>query len=294
MRQIVILSGKGGTGKTSFTSAITSIMKAGVIADCDVDAADMFLILTPEELERHDFLGGKTAVINKQGCTGCNKCYEVCRFNAVKIKNGEYSINPYACDGCGFCVRVCPTKTIDFVQNTAGVWFISKTRFGKLVHAKLKPGEENSGKLVTMVRHQARLIAEEENKNLIIIDGPPGIGCPVISALSGVDDVIILTEPTKSGLSDLKRMAKTAKHFNLPVAVIINKYNLNDNISNEIESYCNDRKYKFLGKIPFDDIFVKAMLDKKSVIEYDKNSIASKEIIKIAKNINIDLKEEFL
>ncbi len=294
MRQIVILSGKGGTGKTSFTSAIASIMEEGIIADCDVDASDMFLILEPEVISRNDFPGGKVAVINQEDCIACNKCYEVCNFNAVIVKNNEYTINPYACDGCGFCVRVCPTNTIDFIQNIAGEWYISNTRFGKLVHARLRPGEENSGKLVTMVRHQARILAEEEKKELIIIDGPPGIGCPVISALSGVDDVIILTEPTKSGLSDLKRMAETAKHFNVPVSVIINKFDLNEKISDEIESFCIESNYNFLGKLKFDEIFVKSMIARKSVVEYDRDAEVSINIIEIAKKAGIKLKGEYL
>ncbi len=293
MRQIAILSGKGGTGKTSITAALVTLVKDGIYADCDVEASDLFIILQPQNKEENEFAGGQIAIIDNNKCTGCNKCYEVCRFNAVKIINNSYKINKYSCEGCGFCVRVCPEKAIVMERQQAGYWYKSDTRFGKLVYAKLFPGQENSGKLVTMVRHQAKLLAEEEKKEYIIIDGPPGIGCPVISTLSGVDDVIIVTEPTKSGLSDLKRIAKTALHFNIPVSVIVNKYDLNKDIALNIRDYSLNNNFNYLGEIPFDKIFVKAMVNRKSVIEYDRNSEISKKIIEIAKKMNITLKEEF-
>lgn len=294
MRQIAILSGKGGTGKTSITAAFISLVKDGVFADCDVDASDLFLILTPTIKEEHLFLGGKTAIIHQENCTSCNKCYEVCNFNAVKIVDGKYSINQYACEGCNYCVLVCPTKTIELKQNNAGYWYLSDTRFGKLVHAKLFPGEENSGKLVTMVRHQARLLAEESKKDTIIIDGPPGIGCPVISTLSGVDDVIVVTEPTRSGLSDLKRVALTAKHFHIPISVIINKYTLNEDMSNKIEEYCQEKEYTILGRLAFDKIFTEAMIEKKSVIEMNPKANISRNLIEIAKKIHFNIKGKYL
>ena len=294
MRQIAILSGKGGTGKTSITSAFISLVKDGVFADCDVDASDLFLILTPTIKEEHLFLGGNTAIIHQENCTGCNQCYEVCNFNAVKTTDKKYSINQYACEGCNYCVLVCPRKAIELKQNNAGYWYLSDTRFGKMVHAKLFPGEENSGKLVTMVRHQARLLAEEGKKDTIIIDGPPGIGCPVISTLSGVDNVVVVTEPTKSGLSDLKRIALTAEHFRIPISVIINKYTLNKDMAKQIEKYCKEKKYTILGRLAFDKIFTEAMIEKKSVIEMNPKADISQKLVEIAKKINLNIKEEYL
>ncbi len=293
MRQIAILSGKGGTGKTSISAAFISIVQNGVFADCDVDAADLHIILQPQIISEHIFEGGRIVSINQDLCSSCNKCFEVCEYDAINRDNKLYSVNKFACEGCGFCVRVCPDKAIDFNRNNAGKWYLANTRFGKFVYAKLFPGEENSGKLVTMVRHQAKIFAEEENADYIIIDGPPGIGCPVISALSGVDDLIIVTEPTKSGLSDLKRIADTAHHFKLPINIIINKYNLNEDMTKIIEQYCNEKNYTLLEKIPFDKIFVHSMIENKSVIEYDKNSPTSKILINIAKKLNIKLKKDF-
>ncbi len=289
MKQIAIISGKGGTGKTSISAAIISVLKDVILADCDVDAPDLHIIFEPKIVREEKFLGSLVAEINQDKCNQCNKCYEVCRFDAIDIVDGKYYVNEYNCDGCGFCFRVCDVDAIKMSQNDAGDWFIGETRYGKFVYALLEPGEENSGKLVTMVRHQARLLAQQENKDYVIIDGPPGIGCPVISTLSGVDMAIVVTEPTQSGLHDMKRIIQTAKHFKVPSKVLINKFNLNEKVSEEIEEYCKSNGYEVLGKVPFDKSFVLAMMDAKTIIEYNPELEVSKIIIDIVDKVKKSL-----
>lgn len=289
MKQIAIISGKGGTGKTSISAAIISVLKDVILADCDVDAPDLHIIFEPKIVREEKFLGSLVAEINQDKCNQCNKCYEVCRFDAIDIVDGKYYVNEYNCDGCGFCFRVCDVDAIKMSQNDAGDWFIGETRYGKFVYALLEPGEENSGKLVTMVRHQARLLAQQENKDYVIIDGPPGIGCPVISTLSGVDMAIVVTEPTQSGLHDMKRIIQTAEHFKVPSKVLINKFNLNEKVSEEIEEYCKSNGYEVLGKVPFDKSFVLAMMDAKTIIEYNPELEVSKIIIDIVDKVKKSL-----
>ena len=285
MKQIAILSGKGGTGKTSITASLAFLINNKILVDCDVDAPDLHIILEPEILRREEFKGRYEFKILPEKCTSCNKCYEVCRFNAIIKTGNKYTIDEYECDSCGFCFRVCPEKAIIKREKVSGEWFISNTRAGKFIYARLYPGEENTGKLVTLIRYMAKREAEDEKREYILIDGPPGMGCPVISTLAGVDLVIAVTEPTLSGLSDLKRLLKTADHFEVKSKVIINKYNINKEVSHKIENFCNENGYEVVARIPFDSVFMEAMINRKSVIEYAPSSEASKILTKIAREI---------
>jgi len=272
MREIVIISGKGGTGKTTVTSAFASLADNKVMADCDVDAADLHLILKPDVKYREDFRSGKKAYIRQQDCIDCGKCIEVCQFDAI---SDDYVVDPISCEGCGVCVYFCPVEAIDFNEVVSGEWFISETRFGPLIHAKLGIAEENSGKLVSLVRRQAKLLAEEKNLDYIIVDGSPGVGCPVISSITGADAVLIVTEPTLSGVHDLERVVNLSKgHFGINTYVCVNKYDLNEEITNEIEKFCNENDVTFAGKIPYDTEVTAAMVEGKNVIEYSDGRVA--------------------
>jgi MinD superfamily P-loop ATPase len=287
MKQIVIISGKGGTGKTILTAAFASLAKNAVFADCDVDAADLHLLLQPEVLERHEFKSGLTAIIDGKVCERCGKCFDVCRFDAI---SQDFTIDSISCEGCAFCSYICPVKAIKMEENISGEWFISKTRFGPMVHAILGIAEENSGKLVSMVREKAKEIAIEENKDLIIIDGSPGIGCPVIASLSGVDYAIVVTEPTLSGLHDAKRVIEVGKHFKIKTKLIINKYDLNADMTANIELFCRSNDIEVLGRITFDKSVVDAMVKGKTIIEFNKGQ-AKKEILRIWENLTKGLKK---
>jgi len=265
MKQIVVISGKGGTGKTVITGVLAALAKNKVMADCDVDAADLHLLLQPKIKERHDFRSGLSASIDKKICQQCGKCIEVCRFNAI---SDSFMIDPVSCEGCGFCSHICPVNAIKMEENLAGEWFISDTRFGPMVHAKLGIAEENSGKLVSLVRKQAKELAEKNNCNWVIIDGAPGIGCPVIASLSGIDCALVVTEPTLSGLHDAERVIEVAKHFQVPPQLIINKYDLNSEMSDKIEEYCRKNEVPLIGKIKFDKTVVEAMVEGKTIMEY--------------------------
>ena len=277
MKQIVIISGKGGTGKTVLTASFAALARNKVMADCDVDAADLHLLLKPDIKERHLFKSGRTAVINRALCVECGRCVAVCRFEAVSSK---YTVDPVACEGCAFCSYACPANAVIMEENTCGEWFVSDTRFGTMVHAKLGIAEENSGKLVSLVRQKAKDIAEKQASDWIIIDGSPGIGCPVIASISGVDFAVVVTEPTLSGLHDADRVIKVAGHFNIPVRVVINKYDLNAEMAEKISDYCAKNKIPLAGKIPFDRAVVEAMVEGKTITEY-KDSDASKEVVNI-------------
>lgn len=271
MKQLVVISGKGGTGKTVITAAFAALSKNAVFADCDVDAADLHLLLNPKILERHEFKSGKTAVINKAKCEHCGACMSACRFDAISEEN--YAVDPISCEGCGVCFHVCPNRAIRMKENLSGEWFISETKYGPFVHAKLGIAEENSGKLVTVVRQNAKLIAEKENRDLIIIDGPPGIGCPVISSITGTDAVLIVTEPTLSGIHDMVRVIELAQHFKVKTFVIINKYDLNAEMTEKIEEYCKKNSINIAGKIMYDSIVTSAMVNQKTVIEYSDGDV---------------------
>ena len=275
MKEIVIISGKGGTGKTTITAAFAALAKNKVMADCDVDAADLHLILSPDIQHEEDFYSGKTAFIRENDCTECGKCAEVCQFAAI---SPDFVVDPIACEGCGVCVYFCPVDAIDFNENLSGRWFISKTRFGPMVHAKLGIAEENSGKLVSLVRRQAKLLAEKEHLDYIIVDGAPGIGCPVISSITGANAVLVVTEPTLSGRHDLERVVSLAAgHFQIPTFVCVNKFDLNEEITDEIEKYCEKMNIGFVGKIPYDTIVTDAMVQAKTIIEFS-DGVISKEI----------------
>ena len=286
MRELVIISGKGGTGKTVTTGAFATLAKNKVMADCDVDAADLHLLLQPEIKEEKDFLSGTEAVINKELCNECGLCRELCRFEAI---SEDYTVNPIACEGCDFCANACPQKAIKMVRNPKGKQFVSNTRYGTFVHAKLGIGEDNSGKLVSSVRKKANEIGKTLNSDWIIIDGSPGIGCPVIASMGGANCALIITEPTMSGLHDADRIIKTAKHFNVPVKLIINKYDLNIEMSDKIEDYCKSNDISLIGKLGFDKIVVEAMVNGKTIIEYAPDSKISHDLCDIWNKIDSEV-----
>ena len=264
MKQLTVLSGKGGTGKTTLVGAFSNLADKKVLADCDVDAADLFLILEPTVIDHGDFFGGRQPMLDEEKCTTCGICTELCRFEAID----DGKIDLVKCEGCGLCALGCPEEAIAMRDAHSGEWFISETRHGPMIYARLGIGEENSGKLVAEVRTLAQSIAEKRASELIIIDGPPGIGCPVISALTGADMTLIVTEPTVAGIHDLQRLAELARGFRIPALVCINKYDINPTKTQQIEEYCQHENLTMVGKIPFDVAVVKAMVEKKTVMEY--------------------------
>ncbi|HHW03941.1 MAG TPA: P-loop NTPase [Thermoanaerobacterales bacterium] len=270
MKEIVVLSGKGGTGKTTVTASLAALVKNAVLTDCDVDAADLYLILKPEIKDTFKFWGSQKARINEKTCIRCGKCENVCRFDAIK----DFKVNPTFCEGCGVCYNICSQKAIDMVDTLSGHWYISDTRYGPMVHARLGIAEENSGKLVSLVKKTAREIAERRGYKYIITDGPPGIGCPVISTLSGADEAMIVTEPTAAGLHDMERLLKLAENFKVTVKVVINKFDLAEEKSKEIEQFCIDKGIEVIGKIPFDEDVVKAISKGVPPVEYSSGPAA--------------------
>lgn len=272
-RQLVVLSGKGGTGKTSVTAALahlareSSRMIPAVLVDADVDAANLGLVLQPDFAERHEFWGGSLAEIDPGSCQACGACAAVCRYDAV-IPGNSYAIDPNACDGCAACVYACPDHAIRMVQQLEGEWFYSQTRFGPLFHAELYPGRDNSGKLVTLVKQHAKLLASDLQIPLVIIDGPPGIGCPVISASAGVDLAVVVTEPSRSGLHDLKRTLGMLQHFRVPALIIINKSDLYHPGFSDIRAYAEQQAIEIIGEVPFDPSIVAAMAHRQPVTTY--------------------------
>jgi len=270
VKEVVVLSGKGGTGKTSFVGSFAALAKDAVLADCDVDAADLHLLLQPAQREKHEFWSGQTASIAEDRCTQCGLCQELCRFKAIK----DFRIDPISCEGCGFCSRICPTEAITMKENLAGHWFISNTRYGSLVHARLGIAQENSGKLVALVRQQARQLADKEGADYVISDGPPGIGCPVISSLSGANLALLVTEPTLSGIHDLERVLGVCQHFGVPALVCINKYDINEDNTHQIERYCLSQGVEVAARIPFDNVVTEAMVHGLPVVEYSRNGVS--------------------
>lgn len=281
MTEIAVLSGKGGTGKTSLSAAFATIDKNMVVADCDVDAANLHLILQPENLTEEKFISGYKAFIENSTCSNCGLCIKYCRFEAISIYKGHVAISDTSCDGCKLCSRVCPSQSITMVPSDKSRWYIGNYRNGKMVHARLAPGEENSGKLVNVVRENARKTADEMGWKTIIIDGPPGTGCPVISSVTGANKVIIVTEPSKSGFHDMKRILQLTSNFKVKPYVVINKYDLNKNLTNQIENWCNEQNIPVVGKILFYSPVVHAMLNCQSIIEWLPHSEVSKEICSI-------------
>jgi MinD superfamily P-loop ATPase len=288
MKQLTVISGKGGTGKTTITAAFASLVNNAVFADCDVDAADLHLILKPNVKKTKGFHGLKIASVNKEICTYCKKCYRQCKFNAI---DRDLNIINGSCEGCGVCEYVCPVDAIKMIDRDSGFSYISDTRFGPMAHAMLKTAEEASGKLVTIVRDNAKTLAEEKKKDLVIIDGPPGIGCPVIASISGVDLVLIVTEPTLSAIHDLERIVHVAYHFKIPAVVCINKFDINLENTAKIEQYCKNNNIDIVGKLPYDNIVTEAMIHEKNVIEYSKSDF-SKIIIKLWNEIRGRLKND--
>ena len=277
MRELVILSGKGGTGKTSVAAALGHLASAEmpiVMADADVDAANLELVLAPTKLETHDFYGGHMAQIDAELCTACAICADVCRFEAIQV-GSAYTVDELSCEGCASCFHQCPAEAIQMVERQSGHWFRSQTRFGPLFHAHLFAGQENSGKLVTEVKQQARKLAEETEAALIIVDGPPGIGCPVIAACAAADVALLVVEPTVSGQHDLERILQTVNHFGVPGAVCINKADLNERQSEAIAEFCAEQGVELLGSLPFDQIVTEAMVQGQPVTAYSRNGRGS-------------------
>lgn len=277
IEELVVISGKGGTGKTSITASFAVLADNAVIADCDVDAADLHLVLAPRVLERHEFRGGHEAVIRMEQCVGCGVCLDYCRFDAVRMireANGgqTFTVDPVSCEGCGVCVRFCPAKAIDFPERVCGEWMVSETRRGPMVHARLGIAAENSGKLVSIVRREARRIAGENGNGLIIVDGPPGIGCPVISSLTGASRVLVVTEPTVSGEHDLERVLALAKHFSIPTSVCVNKWDINPEMTERIEKKAGEADARIVGRIRYDSGVTRAQLRQMTVVETDTPS----------------------
>jgi len=270
MKELVILSGKGGTGKTSIVGSFAAIAQNKVLADCDVDAADLHLLLSPSVREENEFWSGQVAIIDEEKCTQCGLCQDLCRFRAIK----NFKVDAISCEGCGFCSHICPVEAIVMKENMAGQWFVSDTKYGPLVHARLGIAQENSGKLVAVVRQQATQIAEKHGLDYIISDGPPGIGCPVISSLSGANTALLVTEPTLSGIHDLERVLGMCHHFGVQALVCINKYDINEDNTHQIEGYCLSQGVEVAARIPFDKIVTEAMVHGLPVVEYSRNGVS--------------------
>lgn len=291
MKELVVISGKGGTGKTSIAASFASLAQDTVLADCDVDAADLHLILNPKIKQSFDFIGGKQATIIAEKCAACGKCKELCKFDAVSLSGPAndvvektFLIDPISCEGCKVCVQFCPAGAIKFEDCINGQWFISDTRFGPMVHARLGIAEENGGKLVTLIRKEAKRISEEQEKDFLIIDGSPGIGCPVIASVTGADMALIVTEPSLSGKHDLDRAAQLTSNFQIPTLVCINKADINPEISDQIERDAQSRGLKVAGKVRYDNAFTKAQIAESTIIEYTDGAV-SEDIKVLWRNI---------
>ena len=277
MKQVVILSGKGGTGKTTISSMLAYeidqdvTVKNPIFADADVDASNLELILAPKQVHKEYFSGGKVAIFHPENCIGCQRCVHLCRFDAITTgpeSNFDIQIDPMSCEGCALCAIACPRGAITMEPMTNGEWYQSQSRFGDLFHANLYPGQENSGKLVTQVRQSANEFSKDTDADLLLIDGPPGIGCPVIAAVTGVDLAVIVTEPTLSGLHDMQRIIETVEHFNTPSLVIINKSGLNERVSTDIWEFCHQHGIAVIAEIPFEQELTNAIINAQTIQEY--------------------------
>ncbi len=265
--ELAVVSGKGGTGKSSVTAAFATAGERIVVADCDVDAANLYLLFNPEHDTEQVYIGGYTAVVDHALCTVCGICESYCRFDAITEVDGKIMISETSCDGCFFCSRICPMDAITMVRSDRSRMYSGSFRNGKMVYGRLAPGEENSGKLVSLVREEAKRVATAQGMSTILLDGPPGIGCPVISTVTGVDRIIIITEPTMSGLEDMKRVHEVARKFTGDVGIIINKYDLNEAMADRIEGWCVAQGSALLGRLPYDRRVTEAMISGKSVTE---------------------------
>jgi len=281
MKEIVIISGKGGTGKTSITACFAELAENPILCDCDVDAADLHLLMQPDIREENEFYGGGIASIRSDDCVQCGLCSGICKFNAIE----DFVVNQIACEGCGVCVDFCPEKAIDFPERKCGDWFVSNTKAGTMVHARLGIAEENSGRLVSVIRKHTQELAEEKGNSLILTDGPPGIGCPVIASITGADLLVMVVEPTVSGVHDLNRVAQLAQHFKIPSMLLVNKYDLNAEIAGEIEKQSKLWNMTTAGRIPFDVSFTRAMVDGKTVLEQYPQSRAAEYIRRAWENV---------
>jgi MinD superfamily P-loop ATPase len=282
MKEIVILSGKGGTGKTTVTASLAFLSRDKIMADCDVDAPDLHLLMEPKIRKTLDFRGGADVKINKENCTECGLCRELCRFHAI---DENLVIDDFLCEGCGLCFEACPVQAITMETKISGKYYISDSKYGKFVHAQLSPGEENSGRLSSEVKNLARDQAVKDNKSYIIIDGPPGIGCPVIASLSGANLTVIVTEPTPSGISDLKRVVELANFFGVESKIIVNKFDINLERTREIEVFCAEKGIELIGKLPFSKTVVDALQNSRTIVEYAPESDVAKEIKSISSKL---------
>jgi MinD superfamily P-loop ATPase len=273
MREIVVLSGKGGTGKTTVLASFAALAESAVLCDCDVDAPNLHLLLEPTAREVHEFHGLEVAEIDPSACNECGLCQMACRFDAIH----DFRIYPLACEGCGLCLRLCPLDAISMRDTLAGHWYVSRTRFGPLAHARLRAAQENSGKLVMAVRKRARELAEETSARYILSDGPPGIGCPVISSLSGASMALIVTEPSLSGIHDLERVLALCRHFGVRPLICINKCDLSEENSRRIEEFCAEEGVEIVGRIPFDVDVNSAIAHGRPAVE-TSDGAASREI----------------
>ena len=270
MKEVVVLSGKGGTGKTTIVGSLAALAERKVLADCDVDAADLYLLLSPAQKQTNEFWSGQVAHIDADKCNECGLCQDLCRFDAIH----EFRVEEVSCEGCGLCSQVCPTEAISMKETMAGHWYISDTRYGPLVHARLGIAQENSGKLVAVVRQEAKRLAQEHALDYIISDGPPGIGCPVISSLSGAGLALLVTEPSLSGMHDLDRVLGVCRHFGVPAAVCINKYDLNEENTGRIEGQCLSQGVEIVGRVPFDNVVTESIVQGVPVVEYSDGKVA--------------------
>ena len=275
MKEIVIISGKGGTGKTSIISGFASLAENKVLCDADVDAADLHLILAPEIIERHDFDAGHTAKIDPDKCTECGLCRDLCRWNAI---SPDYKVDEIECEGCGVCYYFCPEEAIAFPINTCGEWFISRTRFGPMAHARLGIAEENSGKLVTLIRKEGRELAEKNGLDYLLTDGPPGVGCPVIASMGGASAVLIVAEPSVSGKHDMERVSELAAFFKVPAMLCVNKFDLNPEMGKAIEAFAREQNVTPVGRVPFDPDFTRAMVAGKTIVEFNESGEACRAV----------------
>ncbi len=282
MKEITVISGKGGTGKTSLTAALASAGSDMVLCDCDVDAADLHLIMNPEVRETHIFKGAWSAEIHPEKCTDCGICSEYCRFEAITLnKENKRQIDSYKCEGCRLCERICPSQAITSTRSVNNFWFVSDTRRGPMVHARMGAGEENSGKLVTQVRKKARELALQNNLQFILSDGPPGTGCPTIASLTGADAVLVIIEPSITSLHDADRVIQLVQQFKIPVYALINKSTINPEMTGKIALFLKNRELPLIGEIPFDKSIVEAMVKGLSINEYQPDSEISKTICSV-------------
>jgi len=277
MKELVVISGKGGTGKTTILASFAALAGRSVLADCDVDAPDLYLLLHPEVRAEDEFRAGQVAVINRERCTRCGRCLEVCRFDAV---TSDFMVIAFNCEGCGACRVVCPAEAVELQERVAGDWFRGQTKYGPMVYARLRPAEENSGKLVALVRKEARVWAEREGIGLLLTDGPPGIGCPVIASLGNADLALVVTEPTPSGIHDLERALALCRHFRVPTMVCVNKFDLNPGLDKRVRDFCAESQIEVTESIPFDESVPRAISQGLPLVEFGDGP-ASRVIVRV-------------